>query len=282
MRDAQLILTTEFREARHTLLQFGIECKKVTSPAIHGETRPYFATLFNSRDLDGIEVLCYETEVLEDRKDLKPTDFKTRVRAGFREEIIHALQILSTKERFNRLANPEKTQERSAGDYYKKIQRDLFNELASTPEGQSLLVDSGRLYYADPTIQTVEDLREYDITYHRREGYITVELTRQLVEIRLGVQTSEENRGKSWDKGDRFKEHAFSLESLAQTIKTHAPNPRALSPLMGEVIEEIETLQNALGLASKPPALHALRTNPSPTPPTPPKKRPPEQQDFNL
>ena len=103
------------------------------------------------------------------------------------------------------------------------------------------MIAAGKLYYANPNITTVEQLRANDLQEHKRVGYITVELIRQILQIRLGEVTSEEGRRKTWDKANLFAVEA-SLEELANTIREHAPNPSKVSNLLASIIATVEEL----------------------------------------
>jgi hypothetical protein len=235
------LIERELTEAETTLAPFQIPLRRDDS---RKPNNPYLATTYNADDLECIGVTAYEKELLKDKDHLNPQEFKQRVRSGLKEEVIHALQILSTKERFKKLPQSTQEKEKTPGDFYRKVQKELFEELSSTKEGRNLLIASGKLYYANPKISSIEDLKNADITHHKREGYITVELTRQIIQIRLGEVTSEESLKKAWDKAKSFGygAHKKQLEALAQTIRKHASEPSKISPLMGEIVKDIENL----------------------------------------
>lgn len=238
---ATKVLDQALLEAKKSLYPFGIPIRVNTNQPVSGEFRPYLSTFYNAGSLEDINVIAYTPELHTDSQHLTEEEYKIRLITGFKEEIIHCIQLVSAKLRFSRLNANQKAMWGTACAYYNRLQQELFNELAATEHGSKLLIAAGKLYYANPLINTIEQLRANDISEHSRVGYITVELIRQIVQIRLGEVTSEEGRKKTWDKNNLFAVGA-SLEELAATIKEYAPNPSKVSNLLAEIIGTVEEL----------------------------------------
>ena len=84
----------------------------------------------------------------------------------------------------------------------------------------------------------MERLKETDRRSHGRDGYLAIELIRQLVQIRCGELTSEEAMGKAWDKHRVFRVGNFGttenlLNSMAETLRQAAPPPGCSQPYPG-------------------------------------------------
>ena len=91
----------------------------------------------------------------------------------------------------------------------------------------------------------MQKLRETDKRLHGRDGYLVSELIRQLVQIRFGELTSEEAKGKSWDKERLFNTAKYGttenlLRSMAGTLREAVPKLIQLSPTLAEALAEIE------------------------------------------
>jgi hypothetical protein len=71
------------------------------------------------------------------------------------------------------------------------------------------------------------------------------ELVRQFVQIRAGQPTSEEAKGKAWDRQRAFRSDDCLttqelLRSMAGTLRRAVPRLVCLSPRLEEVLTEIE------------------------------------------
>jgi hypothetical protein len=89
--------------------------------------------------------------------------------------------------------------------------------LATSREDQEVVCTAAQLYYEDWSITSMQKLRETDKKLHGRDGYLVSELIRQLVQIRFGELTSEETKGKTWDKKRLFNTAKFgTTENLLQ------------------------------------------------------------------
>jgi hypothetical protein len=91
----------------------------------------------------------------------------------------------------------------------------------------------------------MEKLRQTDKKLHGRDGYLVSELIRQIVQIRIGELTSEEAKGKAWDKNRIFNVAKFGttenlLRFMAETLRQAVPRLVKLSPTLAEALLEIE------------------------------------------
>jgi hypothetical protein len=121
----------------------------------------------------------------------------------------------------------------------------IIDELATKTEGKQAVLIAAQLYYEDWTINSMERLKATDRRLHGRDGYLAIELIRQLVQIRRGELTSEEARGNAWDKHRIFYVGNFGttenlLKSMAETLRHSVPKLVTLSPTLAEALSEIE------------------------------------------
>jgi len=91
----------------------------------------------------------------------------------------------------------------------------------------------------------MQKLRETDKKLHGQDGYLVSELIRQLVQIRFGELTSEEAKGKTWDKKRLFNTAKFGttenlLRFMAGTLRQGVSKLISLSPTLTEALLEIE------------------------------------------
>lgn len=133
----------------------------------------------------------------------------------------------------------------NAENYYESLLGRIIDELATSEEGQQLVLTAAKLYYEDWTINSMDKLRMADKKYHGRDGYLVSELIRQLVQIRFGEPTSEEAKGKAWDKNRIFYVGGFGttenlLRSMAATLRQTVPKLADLSPTLVEALSEVE------------------------------------------
>jgi hypothetical protein len=174
----------------------------------------------------------------------QPENYRLRIRAAFREEMIHAVQVIAARNRYE--STPE-LQNRFVDTeaYYESLLGKIVDELAVSEEGQEAVLMAARLYYEYWKITNMEDLRQVDRNRHGRDGYMVSELIRQLIQIRSGEPLSEEAKGKAWDKNRVFSFAKFGttenlLNSMAGTLRTAVPKLVSLSPTLAEALEEIE------------------------------------------
>jgi hypothetical protein len=82
--------------------------------------------------------------------------------------------------------------------------------LAACRECLKVVCTAAQLYYEDWSITSLQKLRKVDKKLHGRPGYQVSELIRQLVQIRFGELTSEEAKGKAWDRKRLFYTGSFT------------------------------------------------------------------------
>jgi len=207
---------------------------------------PYFACCYDVGTLHNVNIVAFIYPLLTDWEAMerRPENYRLRIRAAFREEMIHAVQVIAAR---NRYENTSELQDRFADTevYYESLLGKIIDELAVSEEGQEAVLTAARLYYEDWTITNMEELRQVDRNRHGRDGYMVSELIRQLIQIRFGEPLSEEAKGKAWDKNRVFSLTEFGttenlLNSIAGTLRTAVPKLVSLSPTLAEALEEIE------------------------------------------
>jgi hypothetical protein len=208
--------------------------------------QPYFACCYDVATLKNVNIVAFIYSLLADWEvmDRQPENYRRRIRAAFREEMIHAVQVIAARNRFE---NTPELHDRFTDTeaYYESLLGRIIEELAVSEEGHEAVLTAARLYYEDWTITNMEDLRQVDRNRHGRDGYMVSELVRQLIQIRFGELLSEEAKGKAWDKNRLFSLGEFGttenlLNSMAGTLRTAVPKLVSLSPTLAEALEEIE------------------------------------------
>ncbi len=252
------ILTGEIARARPSLraLRIGFSVSYAKKRMRTGKPKkpPYFACCYNVGDLGDVNVVAFYHPLIDDW-DLMEKDaegYRMRIRSAIREEMIHSIQVITVKSRYEKsieLTQLFKTAER----YYEHLLGKIIDELATTKDGQELVCTAAQLYYEDWSITSMQKLKETDKRLHGRDGYLVSELIRQLVQIRFGELTSEEARGKSWDKKRLFNTAKFGttenlLRFMAGTLREAVPKLIQLSPTLAEALIEIERTIQKIGL----------------------------------
>ena len=171
--------------------------------------------------------------------------YRTRIRSAIREEMIHSIQVITVKSRYD--SSIDLTRKfKTAESYYEHLLGKIIEELATSREGQEVVCTAAQLYYEDWSIApSMQKLRETDKKLHGRDGYLVSELIRQLVQIRFGELTSEEAKGKTWDKKRLFNTAKFGttenlLRFMAGTLRQGVSKLISLSPTLTEALLEIE------------------------------------------
>jgi hypothetical protein len=244
------ILTSEIARARPSLralrIGFSVSYAKKRIRAGKPKKPPYFACCYNVGNLGDVNVVAFYHPLIDDW-DLMEKDaegYRMRIRSGIREEMIHSIQVITVKSRYEK--SIELTQQfKTAERYYEHLLGKIIEELATTRDGQELVCTAAQLYYEDWSITSMQKLKETDKRLHGRDGYLVSELIRQLVQIRFGELTSEEARGKSWDKKRLFNTAKFGttenlLRFMAGTLREAVPKLIRLSPTLAEALIEIE------------------------------------------
>jgi hypothetical protein len=244
----------ELRRSKPSLDALGIafSVSRVKARLRDGKPRrlPYFACCYNVENLGNVNIIAFYHPLIADWGLLKgeTNTYRRRIRSAIREEMIHAVQVITVKKRYDQspdlLARFE-----NAEDYYESLLGRIIEELATSEEGYRLVITAAKLYYEDWTINSMEKLRSADQEYHGRDGYLVSELIRQLVQIRFGEPTSEEAKGNAWDKNRIFYVGNSGttenlLRSMAETLRRTVPKLPHLSPTLVETLIEIgETIQ---------------------------------------
>ena len=244
------ILSSEIIRARPSLralgIGFSISHAQKRIRAGKPKKPPYFACCYNMGNLGDVNIVAFYHPLIADW-DLMERDaeaYRMRIRSAIREEMIHSIQVITVKNRYDgsiELTHQFKTAEK----YYEHLLGKIIEELATTREGQEVVCTAAQLYYEDWSITSMQKLRETDKRLHGRDGYLVSELIRQLVQIRFGELTSEEAKGKAWDRRRLFNTSKFGttenlLRSMAGTLRQAVPKLISLSPTLAEALVAIE------------------------------------------
>jgi hypothetical protein len=244
------ILSSEISRAKPSLkalgIGFSVSHAKMRIRAGKPKRPPYFACCYNVGDLGDVNIVDFYYPLVADW-DLMEKDaeaYRMRVRSAIREEMIHSIQVITVKSRYDKsseLTGQFKTAER----YYEHLLGKIIDELATTTEGREVVCTAAQLYYEDWSINSMQKLREIDKRLHGRDGYLVSELIRQVVQIRFGELTSEEAKGKAWDRRRLFNTSKFGttenlLRFMAGTLRQAVPKLIELSPTLAEALIEIE------------------------------------------
>jgi hypothetical protein len=181
--------------------------------------------------------------------------YRKRIRSALREEMIHAVQVLTVKKRYERSAELRSGFD-DAEIYYDYLRGRIIEELARTKEGEKAVLTAAKLYYEDWTINSMEKVRQIDQKCHGRDGYLVSELIRQVAQIRFGEPISEEAKGKAWDKHRIFFVGEYGttenlMKSMAATLRHAVPQLVSLSPTLTESLTEIEGTIQAIHYNSR-------------------------------
>jgi len=248
--DPKDILFDEIRRSKPSLsaLGIGFSVSRLTVRMRGGRPKkpPYFACCYNVGNLGNVNIVAFFYPLIADwdLMQKKSDEYRQRVRSAIREEMIHAVQVITVKNRYERSLELL-SRFRDAETYYEYLLGKIIEELATDKEGQELVLTAAKLYYEDWTITSMERLREMDKKLHGRDGYLISELIRQLVQIRIGELTSEEAKGTAWDKNRIFCVGRFGttenlLKAMAGTLRQAVPKLVNLSPTLAESLTEIE------------------------------------------
>ena len=199
------ILSSEITRAKPSLraLEIGFSISYARKRIRAGKPKkpPYFASCYNMGNLGDVNIVAFYHPLIADW-DLMGKDaeaYRMRIRSAIREEMIHSIQVITVKSRYERSIDLTR-QFKTAESYYEHLLGKIIDELATSAEGQEVVCTAAQLYYEDWSITSMQKLRETDKKLHGRDGYLVNELIRQLVQIRFGELTSEEAKGKTWDQ----------------------------------------------------------------------------------
>jgi hypothetical protein len=244
------ILFDEIRRSKPSLLALGIgfSVSRLTVRMRGGRPKrpPYFACCYNVGNLGNVNIVAFFYPLIADwdLMQKKSDEYRQRVRSAIREEMIHSVQVITVKNRYER-SSELLSRFRDAETYYEYLLGKIIEELATDKEGQELVLTAAKLYYEDWTVTSMDRLREMDKKLHGRDGYLISELIRQLVQIRIGELTSEEAKGTAWDKNRIFYVGRFGttenlLKAMAGILRQAVPKLVNLSPTLAESLTEIE------------------------------------------
>jgi hypothetical protein len=257
--DPKDILFDEIRRSKPSLdaLGIGFSVSRLTVRMKGGRPKkpPYFACCYNVGNLGDVNIVAFFYPLIADwdLMEKKSDEYRQRVRSGIREEMIHSVQVITVKSRYER-STELLGRFRDAETYYEYLLGKIVEELATNKEGQELVLTAAKLYYEDWTITSMEKLREMDKKLHGRDGYLISELIRQLVQIRIGELTSEEAKGTAWDRNRIFYVGRCGttenlLKAMAKTLRQAVPKLVDLSPTLAESLVEIERTIQKIQLA---------------------------------
>ncbi len=244
------ILSNEIERARPSLraLGIGFSVSQAVKRMRAGKPKrpPYFACCYNVGNLGDVNIVAFFHPLIADWELMEkdPEAYRMRIRSAIREEMIHSIQVMTVKSRYDRSVDLM-GQFKTAEAYYEHLLGKIIEELATTREGQDLVCTAAQLYYEDWSITSMQKLRETDKKLHGRDGYLVSELIRQVVQIRFGELTSEEAKGKAWDRRRLFNTSRFGttenlLRFMAGTLRQAVPKLISLSPTLAEALVEIE------------------------------------------
>ena len=244
------ILSSEIIRAKPSLkalaIGFSVSQAKMRIRGGKPKKPPYFACCYNVGDLGDVNIVAFYHPLVADW-ELMERDaeaYRMRIRSAIREEMIHSTQVITVKRRYEESIELMR-QFKTAESYYQHLLGKIIEELATSKEGQEVVCTAAQLYYEDWSITSMQKLREIDKRLHGRDGYLVSELIRQVVQIRFGELTSEEAKGKAWDRQRLFNTSKFGttenlLRFMAGTLRQAVPKLISLSPTLAEALLEIE------------------------------------------
>jgi hypothetical protein len=254
------ILFEEFRRLKPSLdaLNIGFSVSRTQENGQRGRQRklPYFECCYDVGSLAHVNVVAFYHPLVSDWQlmEADPDRYRQRVKSAMREEMIHAIQILTVKKRYER-SSELSSHFPDAETYYDHLLGRIIAELARNKVGEKAILTAAKLYYEDWTINSIEKLKQADRKYHGRDGYLVCELIRQVTQIRFGELMSEEAKGKAWDKHRIFFVGEYGttenlMMAMAATLRQAVPQLIDLSPTLTEALTEIEaTIQTIGGIA---------------------------------
>jgi hypothetical protein len=251
------ILFEEFGRLKPSLdaLNIGFSVSRVKGNNKRGRNRkpPYFACCYDRGSLARVNVVAFYYPLIADWElmDADPDRYRQRIHSALREEMIHAIQVLTVRKRYER-SSELRARFPDAETYYDHLLGKIVSEIAGNKAGEKAILTAAKLYYEDWTINTIEKLNQADRKYHGRDGYLVCELIRQVTQIRLGELMSEEAKGKAWDKRRIFFVGEYGttenlMKSMAATFRQSVPHLIDLSPTLTEALTEIEATIQTIG-----------------------------------
>jgi hypothetical protein len=251
------ILFEEFRRLKPALdaLNIGFSVSRAKGNSKRGRQRkpPYFACCYDAGSLAHVNVVAFYYPLISDWElmEADPDRYRQRVKSALREEMIHAIQVLTVKKRYER-SSELSSRFLDAETYYDHLLGRIVAELARNQVGEKAILTASKLYYEDWAINSIEKLKQADRKYHGRDGYLVCELIRQVTQIRFGELMSEEAKGKAWDKHRIFFVGEYGttenlMMAMAATLRQAVPQLIDLSPTLTEALTEIEATIQTIG-----------------------------------
>jgi hypothetical protein len=251
------ILFEEFRRLKPCLdaLNIGFSVSRAKGSRKLGRQRkpPYFACCYDVGSLAHVNVVAFYYPLIADWELMEANSdrYRTRVKSALREEMIHAIQVLTVKKRYERSSDLSR-RFLNAEAYYDHLLGRIIGELAESKVGEKAILTAAKLYYEDWTINSIEKLNQADRKYHGRDGYLVCELIRQVAQIRFGELMSEEAKGKAWDKHRIFFVGEYGttenlMLAMAATLRQAVWQLIDLSPTLNEALTEIEATVQMIG-----------------------------------
>jgi hypothetical protein len=214
---------------------------------------PYFACCYDVGSLAHVNVVAFYYPLIHDWElmEADPHRYRQRVKSAMREEMIHAIQTLTVRKRYER-SSELSSHFPDAETYYHHLLGRIIAEVARNKVGEKAILTAAKLYYEDWTINSIEKLKQADRKYHGRDGYLVCELIRQVTQIRFGELMSEEAKGKAWDKHRIFFVGEYGttenlMMAMAATLRQAVPQLIDLSPTLTEALAQIEATIQAIG-----------------------------------
>jgi hypothetical protein len=251
------ILFEEFRclEPSFHALNIGFSVSRAKASRQRGRQRnpPYFACCYDVGTLAHVNVVAFYYPLIADWElmEADPDRYRQRVQAAVREEMIHAIQVLTVKKRYERSSKLSR-RFLDAETYYDHLLGRIIAELVESKVGEKAILTAAKLYYEDWTINSIEKLNQADRQYHGRDGYLVCELIRQVTQIRFGELMSEEAKGNAWDKHRIFFVGEYGttenlMMAMGATLRQAVPQLIDLSPTLNEALTEIEATIQTIG-----------------------------------
>src|SRR6201987_1932814 len=251
------ILFEEFQRLRPSLdaLIIGFSISRAKGTWKRGRQRkpPYFACCYDVGSLAHVNVVAFYYPLIADWElmEADPDRYRQRIQSAVREEMIHAVQVLTVRKRYER-SSALSSRFGDAETYYDHLFGRIISDLTRNKVGEKAILTAAKLYYEDWRINRIEKLRQADQKYHGREGYLVCELIRQVTQIRLGEWMSEEAKGKAWDKHRIFFVGEYGttenlMKAMGATLRQAVPQLIDLSPTLTDALAEVESTIQMVG-----------------------------------
>lgn len=240
---AEEILLAEAKKARVMLAPIGV-------PVIIELEHPtaFMVCWSNSLDLHDVKITAHTRELTKQAQLFKPSDFLDYVRASFREEAFHALQIIDARESSELEGYGE-----NASAYYQGIYSTIFNEIESLPHGSECLTKAAKLYYACATPVTVNELKA-----NGQDAYISIELVRMFLQTKHGEPISEAAKGPYWDPKGYFEDPDTERGDLCRFIESAAYELPKVCPTLQKTMANLEKRIQQLPIMDSAPDWDSL------------------------